>query len=277
MRILITGANGQLGRALTTVLQPHHTLFLTDLDTLDITDANAVTVAFEREQPDLVLHCAAYTNVDAAARDPHLAYKVNGHGTQNIALACARIDAALLYVSSNEVFDGRASQPYREFHHTAPINPYGYSKLAGEQFTRSLLRRFYIVRTSWLYAPGGRNFLHRIQELADQHGQLRVVSDEVANPTAVADLAVAIGQLITTAQYGIYHLVNAGPASRFDFAQEIMRLTGRAHVPITPVSLSDFQRDSTPPAYAPLENMAAAALGITLRPWQTALADYFAA
>jgi dTDP-4-dehydrorhamnose reductase len=191
-----------------------------------------------------------------------------------VALACQTSGAAMLYVSTNEVFDGSAEQPYREFDAPNPINPYGRSKLAGEWYTRHLLTRFYIVRTAWLYAPGGRNFPHRMIELADERGRLQVVTDEVSSPTYVVDLAQAIAQLMRSEQYGIYHLVNAGSCSRFDFAREILQLTGRAAVPVEPTTLAAFQRDSTPPPYAPLANVAGAAIGIQLRPWQEALADF---
>ena len=156
----------------------------------------------------------------------------------------------------------------------APIARITYSKQAGEWYTRHLLTRFYIVRTAWLYAPGGRNFPHRIMQIADERGKLSVVTDEVGSPTYVVDLAQAIGQLISSHQYGIYHFVNDGVCSRYDFARETLRLTGRASVPVEPTTLVAFKRDSTPPPYAPLANLAGAAIGIRLRPWQAALADF---
>ncbi len=275
MRVFITGSKGQLGRALLTALHDHQ-LTGVDLPECDITDRVQIEAAIVQAAPDLVIHCAAMTDVDGCARDPAAAYRVNGLGTQNVALACQRAGAALLYVSTNEVFDGSADRPYTEFDAPHPINPYARSKLAGEWYTRHLLTRFYIVRTAWLYAPGGRNFPHRIVQLADERGHLRVVTDEVGSPTYVADLAQAIAQLIGTGQYGVYHLVNEGACSRFDMAGEILRLTGRAAVPLEPTTLSEFQRDSTPPPYAPLANVAGAALGIRLRPWQAALAEFLA-
>jgi dTDP-4-dehydrorhamnose reductase len=180
----------------------------------------------------------------------------------------------MLYVSTNEVFDGTASRPYTEFDAPHPINPYARSKLAGEWYTRHLLNRFFIVRTAWLYAPGGRNFPHRIVQLADERGSLRVVTDEVGSPTYVADLAQAIAQLIHTGRHGVYHFVNEGVCSRFEFAREILRLTGRAAIPVVPTTLAEFRRDSTPPPYAPLANVAGAAIGIRLRPWEAALAEF---
>ncbi len=273
MRILLTGHKGQLGRTLMAMLTEHDVLGV-DLPEHDITDRAAFTALVRDFRPDLILHPAAMTNVDGCARDPAAAYRVNGMGTQNVALAAAEVDAELLYVSTNEVFDGRASQPYHEWAACNPINAYGRSKLAGEWYTRHLLRRFYIVRTAWLYAAGGRNFPHRIIQLADERGRLRVVTDEVGNPTYVVDLARAILRLIQTHAYGIYHLVNEGAASRYDFALEILRLSGRSHIPVDPITSDQFRRASTPPPYAPLANNAAAALGIRLRPWPEAVADF---
>jgi len=273
MRILLTGHKGQLGRTLLPLLGEHEVRGA-DLPEHDITDREGFSTLARDFEPDLILHPAAMTDVEGCARDPELAYRVNGMGTQNVALAAAEVGAELLTVSTNEVFDGRASSPYHEWALRNPINPYGRSKLAAEWYTERLLDRFYIVRTAWLYAPGGRNFPHRIIELVDELGGLRVVTDEVGNPTYVEDLAEAIVRLIGTHAYGVYHLVNEGAASRYDFAQEILRLSGRESVPLEAITLADFERLSSPPPYAPLDNTAAAALGIRLRPWREALADF---
>jgi dTDP-4-dehydrorhamnose reductase len=273
MRIFITGCRGQLGRALYEALTDH-ALTGCDLPETDITNRTAITAAIAGFAPDVVIHTAAWTDVDGCARNPEKAYRVNALGTQNVALACAASDAALVTISTNEVFDGIATAPYREWDAPHPINPYARSKAASEWFTRHLLNRFYIIRTAWLYAPGGSNFPHRIIELADELGALRVVTDEVGNPTFAPDLAAALARLIQTEAYGVYHLTNAGYCSRFDFAREILRISGREEVPVEPITLDAFERDSTPPRFAPLANTAAAALGIQLRPWQEALADF---
>jgi dTDP-4-dehydrorhamnose reductase len=270
MRVFITGCKGQLGRALYETLTTH-TVTGCDLPDTDITDRGAIAAAMRDFAPDVVIHAAAWTDVDGCARNPEKAFRVNGLGTQNVALACASGDAAMVAVSTNEVFDGEASEPYREWDPPHPINPYARSKAAGEWFTRHLLTRFYIVRTAWLYAPGGSNFPHRIIELADELGRLRVVTDEVGNPTFAPDLATALAELIETGAYGVYHLTNAGYTSRYDFAREILRIAGREEVPVEEITLDAFERDSTPPRFAPLANTAAAALGIQPRPWQEAL------
>ncbi|MEP7358236.1 MAG: dTDP-4-dehydrorhamnose reductase [Anaerolineales bacterium] len=271
MRYLITGHKGQLGRAL---LRRLPGAVGVDLPEVDITDSAALSAVVAAARPDLILHCAAMTDVDGAARDPALAYRINGLGTQNIALAAAAVGAAVLYISTNEVFDGAAQAPYSEFDPTHPLNAYARAKLAGEWFVSHLLTRFYIVRTSWLSASGGRNFVHRIIQLADERGSLRVVTDEVANPSFVEDLADALLRLIATEHYGIYHLTNAGYCSRHEYARAILDMSGRGHVPVEPITLADYPRASQPPPFSPLANNSAAALGITLRPWQEALEQF---
>jgi dTDP-4-dehydrorhamnose reductase len=275
LRIFITGNKGQLGRALQDALA-EHTLAGCDLPELDVTDREAIGTTIADFAPDVVIHAAAWTDVDGCVRDPDQAYLANGIGTQNVALACAICDASMVYVSTNEVFDGTATQPYREWDAVNPINPYAKSKAAGEWFTQNLLTRFYIARTAWVYAPGGRNFStpSRIVQVADERGALKVVTDEVGNPTYAPDLAAGIAALIETGAYGVYHLTNTGYTSRYDYVREVLRLAGREHIPVEPISLDDFQRPSTPPRFAPLANTAAAALGITLRPWQEAVEEF---
>ncbi|MEW5988609.1 MAG: dTDP-4-dehydrorhamnose reductase [Chloroflexota bacterium] len=273
MRILITGGRGRLGRALQDTLTSHE-LTMTDQAELDITNRAAVLVAVHEAQAELVIHCAAYTDVDGCARDPDLAHRVNALGTQNVALACQAAGAAMLHVSTNEVFAGDNPAGYEEWMPRNPINPYGRSKAAAEWYVQSLLHRYYVVRPAWLYGPGGRNFIHAILNRARTAGEVRVVVDEVGNPTYSHDLAEAIGRLIVTGQYGVYHLVNEGSCSRWAFANEILRLAGLTEVRNLPILSRDYPRASTPPPYAALRNVAGAALGITLRPWTEALADY---
>lgn len=276
MRIYITGIKGQLGQALARQWAPWAEVSGGDLPKVSITDPVVITTAITAAQPELVVHCAAMTDVDYCARDPVLAHRVNGMGTQNVAIACQEIGAAMIHISTNEVFSGKDARAYRELDRPDPTNPYGCSKTAAEWYVRHLLTRFYIVRTAWLYAATGRNFVHSIQNAADKHGALRVVTDEVGNPTYVEDLAAAIIRLAETGRYGVYHLVNKGACSRYSFAAKILELTGRGNVPITPIIQAQWPRASTPPEYAPLENSCAAALGIRLRPWDEALAEYLA-
>jgi len=273
MRIFITGAQGQLGRALQAQFADG-AVFPADLPECDITDRACVVQAVGQFEPDVVIHAAAMTDVDGCARDPDAAYRVNALGTQNVALACQSAGCPMLYISTNEVFDGRKTEPYLEFDAANPINAYGRSKLAGETVVRDLLTRFYIVRTAWLYGQEGNHFVRKIIRRADEQGRLRVVADEVGSPTYAQDLASGVRRLIQTGAFGVYHFVNDGVASRYDLARQIMQLCGRGHVPVEPITLAEFSRPSTPPPYTPLRNFCGAAQGITFRPWQAALAEY---
>jgi dTDP-4-dehydrorhamnose reductase len=275
MRIYITGSKGQLGRALMRRLARHDLLGV-DLPEVDLTDLYAARSSIAVFKPEVIIHAAAMTDVDGAARNPDLAYCVNALGTRNVAVASEAIGAALLAISTNEVFDGTKNEPYLEFDLAHPINPYAKSKLAAEQFVRDLTRRFYIVRTAWLYGLGGSNFVKKIITRADSDGRLQVVTDEVSSPTYAEDLITAIEQLIATGAYGIYHFTNDGACSRYEFARKILELSGRAHIPIEPILLKDYPRPSTPPPFAPLRNFCGVQIGITLRPWADALADYLA-
>src|SRR3972149_1224599 len=227
MRIYITGHKGQLGRALEKALADH-TLFGGDLPEVDITDLSSIRSSLLATKPDVVIHSAARPDGDGCARTPALAYRINALGTRNVAVACQDASCAMLAISTNEVFDGKADLPYLEFDPTHPINPYATSKHAGEMFVRHLLTRFYIVRTAWLFGHGGNNFVTKIIKRARDEGKLRVVIDEVGSPTFAPDLAGAIAKLIPTGAYGIYHFVNDGLCSRFEVAQAILEI-GRAH------------------------------------------------
>ncbi len=276
MRVVITGADGQLGQALQKILNEQgDTVFPTDVPDFDITQ-HTIVQKLSDFRPELIIHCAAMTNVDGCAKDPDMAFQINAFGTQNVAHACLRANADMVYVSTNEVFDGRADRPYQEDDPPNPVNPYGSSKRAGEQMAAHYVKdKLYIVRTAWLYAVSGHTFPAKIIAAADAHKALRVVTDEVSNPTYAPDLAEAIVQLVQTRAYGIYHFTNAGHCSRYDFAKEVLRLSDRQDIPIQPITLADYQRASTVPSFTPLVNTKGAALGIELRSWQEALAAYF--
>jgi len=274
MRIVITGHKGQLGRQLLSAFGAHDVLPL-DLPDDDITDP-AVIERIARFAPQLIVHGAAFTDVDGAEKDPELAYRVNALGTQNLALAAQRTGAAMMLISTNEVFDGSQRELYREWDTPNPMSTYARSKAAGEHIVRDLLRQFYVVRVAWLFGPGGNNFITKILAGAEKYGALRVAADEFGNPTYAPDAAVAMARLAETGHFGIYHLTNSGFCSRYEFAREIMRLAGKPDLPITPILSADWPRPSKPPLHAVLANTAAANLGITLRPWQAALADYIA-
>lgn len=272
MRVVITGAYGQLGKALQGAFEGADLLLL-DLPEHDVTSPRigGTIVGF---QPDLVLHAGAMTDVDGCERDPDAAFKINEEGTRNVARACQECDAALLYVSTDYVFDGSKAEPYDESDEPNPVCVYGSSKLAGEHVVRDLLTRAYIVRTAWLYGLGGRNFVTKILELADKRDELSVVTTEMGSPTYASDLAPAMARLAESSLYGTYHLVNEGSCSRFELAEKILRFAGKGGVTLHPAER--YERLAAVPANAALRNtVASARLGITLRPWQDALRAYF--
>jgi dTDP-4-dehydrorhamnose reductase len=270
MRILVTGAAGRLGGRLVETLSKH-TVIGADVPEFDIADFEATRAFVKQARPEIIVHPAAWTDVDGCARNPEQAVRINGFGTQHLALAAAEVGASILYVSSNEVFNGRASRPYREYDLTEPVNPYGYSKWVGEQALMRLNPRHYVVRTAWLFAHGGKNFLQAILSAAIAGKPLRVVVNEVANPTYNDDLAVAIAQLIETERYGIYHFVNQGACSRYDLARYVLDRAGYEATPIVPITSQMWPRASVPPEYAPLDNLAGKMVGITLRDWREAV------
>lgn len=274
--ILIIGAKGRLGKQLAENLSQNsaYTIQSVDSDELDITEFHDVRAYISYYAPHVVVNCAAWTDVDGCANDPQKALHINGYGAGNIAIVCAEIGAEVVQISTNEVFDGTQTTPYREYDPTRPINPYAYSKWAGERAIMHSNPRHYIVRTAWLFAHGGKNFIQSILNAASAGKPLRVVTDEIANPTYTDDLAHALPLLFQTHRYGIYHLVNTGSASRYEFARYVLDKAGYADTPITPITSAEWQRASTPPPYASLENTNGAFLGVTLRPWQEAVDDF---
>jgi dTDP-4-dehydrorhamnose reductase len=275
MKVLITGANGQLGQEVVKIFKKNYSVVPTDSDSLDITDAAVVNRVFSREKPDWVIHCAAWTNVDAAAENPKEAIKVNSEGTKNICQAAKKIGSKVVYISTNEVFKGEKQTPYTEEDKTNPINPYGESKSQGEKYCQDIMAdKCVIARSSWLYGPASKtNFPNKIINRAKEQGFLKVVDDEVATPTYTRDLAKGIRKLVEKKVSGIFHLVNEGEASRFEWAKEIIK-TVDLKVPIEPMKLADFQRASKPPKHSVLANTKAKKLGVILRDWKLANKEY---
>jgi dTDP-4-dehydrorhamnose reductase len=273
MRILITGGGGRLGRELQGGFAAQ-TVWAPDEPELDVTDAAAVGRELDAFRPDLVIHAAAFTDTRGCEDDPARATRVNGDGTRNVALACRRVGATLLYVSTDEVFDGTKGEPYQETDEPRAINAYGSSKLLGERQVRSLIQKAYVVRTSWLYG-GGNDFPAKV--LQKPSGELPMVTDEVSSPTWARDLAEAIARLVERdAPTGIYHLANGGHCSRFEWAERVLALAGRHDVVLRPITHAEYNAPYRKPPFSALANTAAAALGVVLRPWQEALAAYFA-
>lgn len=272
MRVLVTGAAGRLGSRVVAVLRERgHEPLAADTAEFDIADFNAARAWIAAAQPEFVIHAAAWTDVDGCAREPEKAILINGLGTGNVAAAAADVGAPILYVSSNEVFDGKANRPYREYDATRPVNPYGYSKWVGEQALMGINPRHMIARTSWLFARGGKNFIQTILNAAAAGKTLRVVVNEVACPTYNDDLAVALVALMETGRWGVYHMVNAGYCSRYDFARYVLDRAGYADTPVERITSHAWARPSTPPEFTPLENLAGKIVGLQLRPWQSAV------
>jgi dTDP-4-dehydrorhamnose reductase len=275
MHILMTGSDGQLGRALHRVLErtPGTRLSLWTINDHDITDPAAAGWIAD-VAPDVVINAAAWTDVDGAEANPALAFAVNTMGPKYLAEGCARCGAALVQLSTNEVFPGRPGVHYFEYDQPAAASVYARTKLASERAVAQVLPRHFIVRIAWLFGEGGNNFPTKIVAAADRLGGLRVVDDEFGNPTYAPDVAQAIAALIETERYGIYHLVNEGACSRFELAQQVLASAGRGHVPVTPIPSSEWPRPTVPPPHAVLVNLAGAAMGLRLRPWRDALDEY---
>lgn len=253
MKILITGSNGMLGHDLIEVLKDSHELILTTSKTLDITDRQKTVEFIKKNDPDIVINSAAYTDVDGCETNLNLAYAVNGEGVRNLALGCSEAGCPLVHVSTDYVFDGTAREPIAEDGEIGPISVYGKSKLMGEKAIEEILDRYFIVRTAWLYGINGRNFPKTMLELAENHSEITVVYDEVGTPTYTPDLAYGISQLIETDLYGIYHLTNSGSCSWCEFARYIFEIAER-DVNVIPVTASEFSRPAPRPSYSVLKN-----------------------
>lgn len=269
MKVLITGAGGQLGHALQAVLTGHEVIALARAQ-LDITRFADVREAIAAHQPDIVINAAAYTNVDGAETDQTSAYKLNAVAPRNLAVATADRRVALLQVSTDYVFDGLGARPYHEFDQTNPLSIYGKSKLAGEQAVASLNPRHYIVRTAWLYHSEGKNF-PKTMLAQSQREEVRVVSDQYGSPTYAPHLAAAIARLIETGAYGIYHLAGNGGASWFDLTQRLYRLLN-IKTRVYPVATSEFPRPAARPRYSVLTTIQEPE--ILLPAWETGLVEF---
>jgi dTDP-4-dehydrorhamnose reductase len=274
MRILITGVTGKLGAKLVETLNDKHEIIGFGSPELDIKNFNEVMTTVSRENPDLVVNAAAWTDVDGCALDPDKAVTINGFGAQNLAIAAYEVGAAILHISSNEVFDGKSRQPYREYDQPNPANAYGYSKYVGERSVIESNPRHYVIRSSWIFAHKGKNFVHAIINAARAKKPLRVVIDEVANPTYNDDLAEAITRLVDSGRYGTYHLTNDGTVSRYQFARYILDKAGFASTPIEKISIHEWQRLSRPPVYSGLANTLGRHIGIRMRDWREAVDDF---
>jgi dTDP-4-dehydrorhamnose reductase len=280
MRIALVGARGQLGTALSGVLQGD--LLSLGSDALDIASAEHVRARLDAEQPRLVVNAAAYNFVDRAEDEPELAFGVNALGARNLAAWCGANDVPLVHVSTDYVFgdDATRRSPYTENDLPGPLGAYAVSKLAGETFVRSLSRRHYVIRTCGLYgkalSPGKGNFVETMLRLGRDRDSLNVVDDQWCTPTSALDLARAISRLITTEAYGLYHGTSSGETTWFRFAQEIFRLA-RLNVAVRPITTAEYPTKARRPAWSVLDSRKlAAVIGKPLPSWQESLAEYLA-
>lgn len=279
LRVLVTGACGMLGAQVCLALDGRHHVIPTDVlpgcEMLDITSTSDVFDTINRTRPELVIHCAAMTDVDGCTRDPDQAFRVNGIGTWNLACACASIDCAIAYVSTDYVFDGAKGEPYTEFDSPNPLNPYGASKLAGEQAVTELCPKHYVVRTSWLFAPRGKNFPTSILKAAESRKELKVVADQVGSPTYAKDLAEFLASLAGSPLYGLYHFTNAGSCSWYEFAKYLIEAAGMTELEVVPIRSEDWPTPTRRPSYSVLRRYKLELLGRdAARPWHEAAAEF---
>lgn len=276
MKLLVTGANGQLGQDLMRLLKDEFELYGFDRNEMDITDLEQCKQVMERVRPDAVIHTAAHTAVDLAESEPDAAYSVNAVGSRNVAVAAGLVGAKICYISTDYVFDGRADQPYNEYDSTNPTGIYGKSKRAGEIAVQTLNNRSFIVRTSWVYGLYGNNFVKTMLKLGREKDRLKVVHDQVGSPTYTVDLCAFLADLVRTEKYGIYHASNTGSCSWYEFAQAIFEESGiRIH--LEPCTTEEFPRPAPRPAYSVMDHMSIRTNGFKdLRPWREGLRAFLA-
>jgi dTDP-4-dehydrorhamnose reductase len=276
MRVLITGGRGLLGHDLVPRLAREHIVFSADIDEFDIVDGRGTMSWVLRHEPEVIVHAAAYTQVDRAEEEREPAYRVNVAGTANVAAAANQIGAWLIYISTDFVFDGARDAPYHEEDLPNPLCHYGWTKLLGELVARERCDQLTIVRTAWLYGAGGHCFPRAILLKAFRGEPLRVVDDQVGCPTWSAHLAEAVAALIAARAYGLFHAVNAGGASWYEFARAVLDLGGFKDRECQPISSRELQRPARRPPQSRLDCSRLAMLtGYRPPPWREALAEFF--
>lgn len=287
MKFLITGSHGQLGNELTKMLSTGKSeigdipaaclgaeVVAVDVDTLDITDTDAVIAFVCEHKPDVIINCAAMTNVDGCETEVKLAYSVNADGVRNLAVAAEKINAKFINVSTDYVFAGNGNKPYMEWDLCAPNTVYGKSKRLGEEYTLHFCKRSFVVRTSWLYGYIGKNFVKTIRRVAKANDEIKVVCDQRGNPTNANDLAHHILKLAVTEKYGIYHCTGEGECSWHDFAAKIVELSG-INCNVKACTTEEYGNKTPRPAYSSLSKLALdCAAGNQMRNWEDALKQY---
>ncbi|MHA7093094.1 dTDP-4-dehydrorhamnose reductase [Priestia megaterium] len=274
-KVLITGANGQLGKELVELFtKKGFEVYGFGRDKMDITNQAQVQEVISTLKPNIVLHSAAHTQVDLAESEPEQAFSINAYGTRNVAVAAEAVGAKLVYVSTDYVFDGKTDETYNEFSPTSPLGVYGKSKLAGEQFVRDFHSKFFIVRTSWVYGKYGNNFVKTMLQLGEEKKEISVVSDQIGCPTYTLDLANSILEFVGTERYGLYHVSNSGSCSWYEFAQAIFEYK-KIEINVNPCKTSEFPRPAKRPAYSVLTSMALKLNHFeSKRNWREALIDF---
>jgi len=274
MRIVVTGANGMLGRDLCATLCKDNQVLGLDLEDMNITREEEVMSAIPPFKPDIVIHTAAFTDVDACEKKPEKAFLVNDSGTANVVNTCKEVGCPLVYLSTDFVFNGKKKEPYTETDNPDPLNVYGKSKLAGEKHVASL-NNFFIIRTAWLFGRWGQNFVTKILEKARTHNVLRVVDDQIGSPTYTVDLCRKLSLVIQTRSFGVYHMCNEGSCSRFTFAREIVNRANIKQIEIIPIKSSELPPSVRRPANSALENsnLRKSLIG-NMRRWEVALEEF---
>lgn len=276
MRVLVTGAKGQLGSDVVNELTKRGIEAIgVDVEEMDITDASACEKVISGEKPDAVLHCAAYTAVDAAEDNIELCRKINGEGTRNIAEVCKALAIKMMYISTDYVFNGMGETPWQPDDAREPLNVYGQSKYEGELAIEELLENYFIVRIAWVFGLRGKNFVTTMLRLGKENGAVSVVEDQIGSPTYTSDLAVLLVDMIQSEQYGRYHATNEGLCSWYEFAVEIFKQAGMPQVKVTPVDSSQFPAKAKRPGNSRISKDKLEVKGFKrLPPWQDALGRY---
>lgn len=275
MRILVTGVKGQLGHDVMNELAKRgHTGIGVDVEEMDITDAKKVNEVIRASEVEAVIHCAAYTAVDAAEDQVELCRKINAEGTENIAKVCKELDIKMMYISTDYVFDGEGTRPWEPDDERYPLNVYGLTKYEGELAVEKYLDKFFTIRIAWVFGVNGKNFIKTMLKLSETHDELNVVDDQIGSPTYTYDLAVLLVDMIETEKYGRYHATNEGLCSWYEFACEIFRQAGR-DVKVNPVSSDEFPTKAKRPHNSRMDKSKLTENGFTPLPaWQDALKRY---
>ena len=276
MKILITGSKGQLGHDLMNELEKRGIEYIgVDVEEMDITDADACRRVITEAAPDAVIHCAAYTAVDAAEDNVELCRKINAEGTKNIAEVCKDLDIKMMYISTDYVFNGEGTRPWEPDDHREPLNIYGLTKYEGEVYIERLVKKFFTVRIAWVFGVNGKNFIKTMLRLGKERGAVSVVDDQIGSPTYTYDLARLLVDMIQTEEYGRYHATNEGLCSWYEFACEIFRQAGMDEVTVTPVDSSQFPAKAKRPKNSRMDRSKLVEKGFTPLPtWQDALGRY---